>query len=167
MYSVELTFDPDTEAELRALCEELDEHAIPSLAASGVRPHLSLAVGEGFEHVNYSGLATSLPPFPTVGLPAVATFPGDEGVLFAAVQPSHELLDFHETFHRYVYGIPIEQRSFYLPGSWMPHVTLAVGLQPRPLASGVLLAQRHLPIAGPTTALWVVDVASGQARQVA
>lgn len=123
--SIELLFDPATEAAVRAEWDALAAHGLSSLAAhtsASNRPHLTLVV------------RSDLPPFDASSLADIAAFPitlgapllfgtGDRRVLVRSIAPTTELLDVHAAVHALV-G-PGEDAPHTAPGCWTPHVTLA------------------------------------------
>lgn len=131
-YSVELYFDPETEKRIKRLWAVLSERGIPALDSSIYsRPHISLAV---FDEVAPEQLADVLfdiarntPPI-EVGLSSVASFPGRGGVLFLAPTASKELLRLHDELHIRLRTADLKSDSYYLPGQWVPHCTIATNL---------------------------------------
>jgi 2'-5' RNA ligase len=99
--------------------------------ALGVPPHLSLAVWETVEPAELrprlDAIARELTP-PLLRLGSLGLFGGASAVLFLAPVPSAELLDFHAAFHRAFADLDPQCWPYYRPGRWVPHVTLAAGL---------------------------------------
>jgi 2'-5' RNA ligase len=67
----------------------------------------------------------------------IGVFPGEEGVVFAGATPTDELMELHANVHFLLDGYAEETRSYYLPGRWVPHVTLAIRLDGRERAAAV------------------------------
>ena len=126
VHSIELVFDPDTEAAIRGIWRELAGAGIPSQAPAS-RPHVTLAVAERIDaQVDelLSPLAGRLPLDCAVGAPVLF---GRANVVFARlIVPTSELLTLHAEVHR-VCGPHLEPASMSnsLPGQWTAHVTLA------------------------------------------
>jgi 2'-5' RNA ligase len=143
-YAVVLTLDPRSEEAIRRLWDGLaDAKLTVALRDGGATPHITLAV---------FGTQSPLPPFPAAGkgdgeeragglgaglgeipqlelyLSHVGVFPGDEGVVFAGATPTSELLALHKAVHEVMGPQMGEPRAYYLPGRWVPHVTLAIRL---------------------------------------
>lgn len=49
----------------------------------------------------------------------------NSGTLFLAPTLSKELISFHKNHHTYFEGFKDDENSFYLPGRWSPHSTIA------------------------------------------
>ena len=126
VHSVELVFDPDTEAAVRHIWDVLREAGIPSQAPAS-RPHATLTVAERIDP-EVDGLMTTLGarfPFPCrIGAPLL--FGRSKAVLTRLVLPTAELVDVHAEVHRlclpHVYPGPMTNA---MPGQWTPHVTMA------------------------------------------
>jgi len=135
-YAVELFFDARTDAAVRKLWKWLADEGISTyLASSDSIPHISLG---GFDDLDgmqtaqvnelLQELAESTGPFP-------ATFTGIEGfvnsgVIFLAPEPSPELNALHERFCNALGSLRDRFWPLYLPGTWVPHCTVAVDLLP-------------------------------------
>ena len=135
--SVELLFDPRTEAALVAAWASLRAAGLPSLAThrgTTNRPHITVAVA-------HAGLDAAVPALsevlssrlPPEGLPVVVGGPVLFGghrrrwVLARAVVLSRALQALHEAVHDGVAaatpGVPVE--ALTRPDAWSPHATLA------------------------------------------
>ena len=100
VHSVELVFDPDTEAAVRHIWDGLREAGIPSQAPAS-RPHATLTVAERIdpEVDALLGVAGDRFPFPCrIGAPLL--FGRAKAVLARLVVPTTELLDVHAEVHR-------------------------------------------------------------------
>ncbi len=126
VHSIELVFDPDTEAAIRHIWADLAGAGIPSQAPAS-RPHVSLAVAE---HIDSDvdellrPVAHRLPLTATIGAPVLF---GRANVVFARlVVPTGDLLALHAEVHRlcgpHLQPAPMANS---LPDHWTGHVTLA------------------------------------------
>ena len=74
-------------------------------------------------------------------LASVGRFPSNEGVVFLAPVVTRKLLELHTRLH----GMPPvaagTRREYYLPGRWVPHCTIAEGLEPDDICATVELAR--------------------------
>jgi len=61
------------------------------------------------------------------------------GAVFLGVPVTTELLAFHADIHAALAGQPVDHWPHYLPGTWVPHCTLAKDWTAKP---------RHLPRSG-------------------
>jgi 2'-5' RNA ligase len=126
VHSIELVFDPDTEAAIRHVWEALAGAGIPSQAPAS-RPHVTLAVAERIDpEVDelLSPVAQRLPLHCSVGAPVLF---GRANVVFARlVVPTSGLLALHAEVHRLCnQHLEPGPMSNSLPGHWTAHVTLA------------------------------------------
>ena len=100
VHSVELVFDPDTEAAVRHIWDGLREAGIPSQAPAS-RPHATLTVAERIDPEVDALLASLADRFPLpcrIGAPLF--FGRAKAVLARLVVPTAELLDVHAEVHR-------------------------------------------------------------------
>ena len=100
VHSVELVFDPDTEAAVRHIWDELRDAGIPSQAPAS-RPHATLTVAERIDPEVDELLASLAGRFPMpcrIGAPLF--FGRAKAVLARLVVPTTALLDVHAQVHR-------------------------------------------------------------------
>ncbi|KUI29532.1 hypothetical protein AU196_04170 [Mycobacterium sp. IS-1742] len=130
VHSVELLFDPHTDAAVRRVWDDLDAAGIRSQAANrspSNRPHVTLTVAEhmadGVDDV-LRPLLRRLPFDGLIGAPMV--FGVRALILVRLLVPSAPLLDLHREVDRvcrpFIDGAPLPHTA---PGQWTPHVTLA------------------------------------------
>jgi 2'-5' RNA ligase len=126
VHSVELVFDPDTEAAVRNIWAGLAEVGIPG-QPPGSRPHTTLTVAQRIDAEVDALLAALVSRFPfscRIGAPLL--FGRSRAVLARLVVPTTELLDLHAEVHRlclpHLTPGPMANAT---PGQWTPHVTMA------------------------------------------
>jgi 2'-5' RNA ligase len=126
VHSIELLFDPDTEAAVRRIWAELAGAGIPSQAPAS-RPHVTLAVAESIAtdvDELLRPLSERLALSALIGAPVL--FGRTSAVFARLLVPSSELLALHAEVHRrcapYLAPAPMANS---LPGRWTAHVTLA------------------------------------------
>lgn len=126
VHSIELVFDPDTEAAIRRIWDELAGAGIPSQAPAS-RPHVTLAVAESISadvDVLLGPVSERLPLGCAVGAPVL--FGRTSAVFARLIVPTGELMSLHAEVHRlcgpHLAPAPMPNS---LPGHWTPHVTLA------------------------------------------
>lgn len=144
VHSVELLFDPDTEAAVRRIWDDLPGAGVRSLAGSqspSNRPHVTLVVAEHMdEAVNGAlrPLLTALPMACTIGAPML--FGRGPFTLVRLLIPSAELLALQAEVHKvclpYMSPGPLPHAE---PGHWTPHVTLARRVPQTKLADALTL----------------------------
>jgi hypothetical protein len=126
VHSIELLFDPDTEATLRRMWDDLSVADLAGRTPAG-RPHVTLAVAERIEpdvDALLRPVAQRLPLGCIVGAPLL--FGQSHAILARLVVPSADLLALHAEVHRicgpHLVPGPLPNS---LPGQWTAHVTLA------------------------------------------
>ena len=149
VHSVEMVFDPDTEAAVRDIWDGLREAGIPSQAPAS-RPHATLTVAERIDPGVDEVLSSPAARFPLpcrIGPPLL--FGRSKVVLARLVVPSAELIDMHAEVHRlclrYLSPGPM---SNALPGQWTGHVTLARRIVPSQLGRALRIAGKPSEIVG-------------------
>jgi 2'-5' RNA ligase len=149
VHSIELVFDPGTEAAIRRIGAELAGAGIPSQAPAS-RPHVTLAVAE---HIAaevdelLTPLSERLPLSAAIGAPVLF---GRASVVFARlVVPTGELLALHAEVHRLCRAhMAPGPMSNSLPGQWTAHVTLARRVGGAQLGRALRIAGRPSQIDG-------------------
>ena len=155
-----LLFDEETEAKVKGAWTALADAGVSrSMRMPGFRPHLSLSVGDRLEvervGEGLASLARSAPPLP-VGLPGLGIF-ADTGVVYVGVTPTEALLDLHRRVDAVCEGAG-SLEDWYRPDGWVPHVTLAFGLDANGLADAVrVLAGLPLKLAARAEVLALVE----------
>ncbi|MGB8407671.1 MAG: 2'-5' RNA ligase family protein [Mycobacterium sp.] len=148
VHSVELLFDPETEAVIRGSWDALRDNGIAAQPAEA-RPHATLSVAEQIDDAvlpTLAGLADRFPFEARIG--AALVFGRSAGILARLVVPSLELLDLHAEVARlsapHLVPGPMPHT---VPGDWTPHVTLARRVSPDRLAAALHIAGRPADIA--------------------
>ncbi|QLL09677.1 2'-5' RNA ligase family protein [Mycobacterium vicinigordonae] len=138
-HSLELLFEPDTEAAIRGIWDKLAAAQLAGRAAAG-RPHVTLIAAEHIEPAVDQQLTpiTGQLPLPcAIGAPVI--FGRGTLVLARLVVPTRELLDLHAEVHRLSSGhlTPMPNSR---PGQWTAHVTLARRVPESQLGRAVRIA---------------------------
>jgi 2'-5' RNA ligase len=154
VHSIELVFDPDTEAAIRRIWEELAGAGIPSQAPAS-RPHVTLAVAERIDpEVDelLSPVAARLPLDCAVGAPVLF---GRANVVFARlIVPTSELLALHAEVQLVCLPhLAPAPMSNSLPGQWTGHVTMARRVGGHQLGRALRIAGRPSQLDGSFAAL--------------
>jgi 2'-5' RNA ligase len=145
-----LLFDDAADAAIRGAWEALAAAGIcRTMLAPGIRPHLTLAAGSGFDAPlvleSLGTIAAETPPF-RLGLSSLGVF-ADTGVAFLGVTPIAALFDLHRRVDAACAAIADGLDNWYRPDGWVPHVTLAFPLDAAGVAAAVrLLAGRKLKL---------------------
>ena len=134
-FAVSLDLDPLSATALAPLIDAV-ERADPKATTprrAGVAMHVSLAV---YDRLDVAAMIPSLQRFAglqpacDIQLSSLGLFPGPPAVLFAAPVVSAELLELHGRFHHAAASFVPHCWPHYLPGDWVPHVTLGEGMRP-------------------------------------
>lgn len=142
VHSVELLFDPDTDAAVRRIWDDLDAAGIRSQSANrspSNRPHVTLTVAEEMADGVDEALRPLLGMLPFDGLIGAPMLFGARAlILVRLLVPSAPLLDLHREVDRVCRPhIPGAALPHTAPGQWTPHVTLARRVPPERLPAAV------------------------------
>ena len=148
-HSVELLFDPDTEATLRRIWDDLAAADLPSRVPAG-RPHVTVAVAERIApdvDALLRPVARQLPLKCNVGAPLL--FGQSNAVLARLIVPTAELLALHADVHR-ICGPHLLPGTLphSLPDQWTAHVTLARRIEGAQLGPVLRIAGQPTEIRG-------------------
>jgi 2'-5' RNA ligase len=125
------------------------------------QPHASLVVAEMLEVEPTLEAVGAVPARPIrLSVSSVGVFPG--GVLFLACDPNRELLEEQQRVHKAVISTAIGPWPYFDPGSWTPHITMAMGLTNQQLAEALPVVLDHLPIEGRLDEGGVEDGTTGE-----
>ncbi len=154
VHSVELVFDPDTEAAVRGIWDALRAADIPSQAPAS-RPHTTLTVAQHIDAAADEMLRDLADRFPLpCRIGATLMFGRTAGVLARLLVPTAELIHVQADVHRlclpFMEPAPMPHAE---PGNWTPHVTLARRIAPARMATAVRIAGRPAEIVGQVTGL--------------
>ncbi|WP_433773725.1 2'-5' RNA ligase family protein [Bacillus wiedmannii] len=130
MYAIIATFDRVFTNTIRELQNEL-ANIIGSNQLAGVEPHITIA---DYNELDVNVYTEKLKDFVVtqeniapVTFPSVGTFPTNE-TIFLAPTITDELLKLHHSYHDYFKIFHDNLNSYYVPGKWVPHCTIAIGL---------------------------------------
>jgi 2'-5' RNA ligase superfamily len=164
-HALEMYFDDQADAAVRRLWQLLADAGLPSLATRTHRrhrPHVSLTVAESLAGSDLAPLRSVLMAHqPTLHLYVLGTFPGSGGALFLGVPATAELLAFHAGVHAALAAQPAAHWPYYLPGRWVPHCTLAEGLDQAQAGRAFGLLYGCEPITATVSAAGIKDTVTG------
>ncbi|MBE5104941.1 2'-5' RNA ligase family protein [Bacillus thuringiensis] len=130
MYAIIATFDSVFTNKIRELQNELTD-IIGSNQLAGVEPHITIADYNELDVSLYTeklkDFVVAQENFIAVTFPSVGTFPTN-GTIFLAPTITDELLRLHHSYHNYFKTFHDNPMSYYVPGKWVPHCTIANGL---------------------------------------
>jgi 2'-5' RNA ligase len=164
--AVALYFDPAAEAAVRAIIARLLAAGAVSPTPGQLRPHVTLAVCGGIQVKQIrpvvAEIATVTPRLPCT-LASVGAFPTEEGVVFLAPNASRALIELQVLVLDALGRLGAEVSPYFQVGSWVPHCTLAVGIQRDRIAAAFGACYEELsPISGRFTQLAVVEINTGE-----
>jgi 2'-5' RNA ligase len=166
--SVEFFLDDDAGDAVRSLWRRLEDAGVPSLASRTHRRHRP--------HVTFA-MAGSIPPrtvdelrrdlwllsLPDLWLYTLGTFPTGANVLWLGAVVDAELLAVHSAVHDVLAGAAKQPSAYHLPGSWIPHCTLARELAQGQLAAGFEALHPVSPIRARIGEVGITDTRTGEA----
>lgn len=143
-----LTFDPDSEARIRALWQVLGEAGLPALGNSGWQPHITLAAfttARPLEvHRALAAVFENVASF-ELQLEGIGSFPR-RGVLYLNPTLTSHLLGLQASLYASLASQVTFGEPFYAPDHWSPHCTLTLGASARELGLALeLLVPRWQP----------------------
>jgi 2'-5' RNA ligase len=161
-YAIEMTFDVAAEERVRGIFRRIADAGLPSrLLERGLAPHVSLAVCDELSPVEFSAQLAEFAAAERaqrIAFATLGTFATAEGVLFLGPVVTRALLDLHARFHALFERAARSPWSHYLPGAWVPHCTLAFGLDPEQLGEALqVCAGAELPIEATLASVSIVD----------
>lgn len=124
MYAIIATLDSVFTNKIKELQNELT-NIIGINQLAGVAPHITLA---DYNELDVNLYTKKLEEFVVFqeNISAV-TFPTN-GTIFLAPTITDELLRLHHSYHDYFKTFHDNPQSYYVPGKWIPHCTIANGL---------------------------------------
>jgi 2'-5' RNA ligase len=143
-FAVEMYFDVESERRLRSLSDRCAA-LVGSAIIEGARPHISLGVADVVVHeeieAHIVSFARRYKPF-EITLSSVGFFTSVPSIAYLAPKVDNALLDLHaEFFERFVEGAT-GVWAHYFPRTWIPHCTLASGLDAKQSAQILEEVQR-------------------------
>jgi 2'-5' RNA ligase len=128
-YALVAYLDYETEACFRTLWRDLSEKSITQygVETTGKRPHITIADYDSLDKDRFVDLLHKFYKDKLkvdIALNILGTFI-NTGTLFLSPTLSTELLDFHSSHHNCFKEFNKDENSFYLPGKWSPHCTIA------------------------------------------
>lgn len=167
MHALVMFFDGEADGQVRALWRRLESGGVPSMASKSHRkhrPHLSFAVAGTIPPGTRKALRTDLAllAVPNLWLYTLGTFPNAENILFLGAVTDAELLAVHSAVHDTLAGKVKQPSAAYLPGAWIPHCTLAMGIEPDQLTAGIAALHPIEPIKATITEIGIVDTQTGE-----
>lgn len=169
--ALEFFFDDEADRAVRALWDRLERAGVPSLATRTHRrhrPHVSIAIAGSIAPATRDALRADLArlAIPRLWLSTLGAFSSADPVLMLAAVVDTELLAVHSAVHDVLAGRVRQPSAYYLPGSWIPHCTLAQGIDPPQIAAGFATLYPVDPIRATVTEVAIIDTHTGTADPI-
>jgi hypothetical protein len=160
--AIELFLDEPSAAVVRQVWREIAEAGISSyMDASGIRPHLTLAVGA---HVDGPAVEAVLREWSAatalrqVSFTGLGLTPAERSNIFLTPIVTLDLLELHVGLHHKLAGLIDSPSDRYLPGRWVPHCTLMERVPPDDLGRTLEIGRRApLPLVARLAEIGVVE----------
>jgi 2'-5' RNA ligase len=165
--ALEFFFDGEADTAVRSLWQRLDRAGVPSLAKLSHRrhrPHVTFAIGSAFTRQTRADLTSELTllSLPTLWLYTLGTFPTTENALVLTAVVDTELLAVHSAVHDVLAKKVKHPSAYYMPGSWVPHCTLAYEVDTPALAAGIAALHPVEPIRAKLAEVGITDTSTGE-----
>lgn len=142
--------DEETSTAIRGIWDALAERGISSLATFTHRlhrPHLSLTVAGDLPARLALEAVVPVPSRPIrLEIESAGIFPST--VLFLACVTNDDLLAEQRRVHAAIEPIAVGPWPYFRPGSWTPHITVAMSLGVDDLAAALPVVIERLPVHG-------------------
>jgi 2'-5' RNA ligase len=159
-------FDDESDAAVRALWRRLRDAGVPT--DGKIPPHLSYASATSIPAKARTALREELGRLwmPSLPLENLSSFATSENVLMLAAVVDSELLAVHSAIHDVLARKVKNPSAYYLPGHWVPHCTLALGLTDEQMVAGFAALYPVRPIRAKVARVCVVDSVTGEVDQL-
>ncbi|MGH6926292.1 MAG: 2'-5' RNA ligase family protein [Propylenella sp.] len=129
------------------IAERLEEVAgLQTVRRIGDVHHISLGVYDDVSVEQFvdelQRFAETVVPIP-IRLAMIGVFPGARSVLYLGPVVTEELLALHRRYHAALAGFAQSCWEHYRREHWVPHVTLALEIEPEALEEAVAAARKH------------------------
>ncbi|MGH3796872.1 MAG: 2'-5' RNA ligase family protein [Pseudonocardiaceae bacterium] len=154
--------DDPADQEIRALWQVLQKAGVPS-GGRRFPPHVPFGAAASMPARARAAVREELAllTLPGIWLSTLATFPNTDNVLMLTAVVDTELLAVHSAVHDALAGKVRHPSVLHLPGSWVPHCTLAERITPTQLATGFALLHPVAPIRATLGPVVVLDTGTG------
>lgn len=163
---VAVYFDDAADRAVRTLWRRLDQAGVH--APKDLPPHVTFAAAKSIPRATRDALRDELRTLaiPSLWLSNLGTFPHRENVLMLGAVVDTELLAVHSAIHDVLAGRVQSPQAYYLPGSWVPHCTLAMGVTHPQMVDGFAALHPVDRIEARVDQVVVYDTQSGDSEVV-
>lgn len=164
---VAVYFDDEADRAVRALWRRLDQAGVGS-GAPAWPPHVTFAAAKVIPRRTRDALKAELRTLaiPSLWLSTLGTFPTAENVLMLGAVVDGELLAVHSAIHDVLAGQVQSPQAYYMPGSWVPHCTLALGVAHEQVVRGFAALHPVARIEARVDQVVVYDTTTGDTEVV-
>ena len=161
-YAVVFYFEKHSEFPIKEIWKKMESIGLsPNKYKGKIRPHMTLAI---YESINCSECENEIKRIGkesnmlTVQANHFGIFPHQPAVIFISPAPNTELLEFQRKIHKILEGKVDGTWDKYLPGKWVPHCTLAQGVNNKDLPAALnMCLQMKLPLELRITQIGIVE----------
>lgn len=156
--------DAAASAAVDDLRDKLARHGLAGRAASSsprYRPHVTLAAAGTITSTDPSLTGRIAPHHLDIRMESLGAFAGSQGILFLGVTVTQPLLDAHAAVHSSLSGHGGGPWGHFRPGIWVPHCTLASGLDGDALGKAFSLLHPFQELTGHVSTIEIVDTQPG------
>ncbi|GLW93102.1 2'-5' RNA ligase family protein [Actinokineospora globicatena] len=159
--AVVVLFDDRANAAVTRLLDRLDAAGVPG--ARRFPPHVTFAMASDIPAKTRAGLKADLRVLsvPNLWLYTLSAFANTENVLMLGAVVDTELLAVHSAVHDVLAGKVKNPNSYYLPGSWVPHCTLANGVSDEQAATAFRTLFPVEPVQAKVARVAILDTVTG------
>ncbi|PRY46276.1 2'-5' RNA ligase family protein [Umezawaea tangerina] len=164
--AVVVFFDDEADAAVRRSWARLRDAGVPP--ADGYPPHLSYASAGSIPRGARTALRDELRQLwlPGMALENLSSFATSENALVLAAVVDSELLAVHSAIHDVLARKVKNPNAYFLPGHWVPHCTLALGLTDEQMVTGFAALHPVSPIRAKVGRVCVVDSLTGEVEDL-
>jgi 2'-5' RNA ligase len=138
--ALELGLDAAADREVRALWATLEQMGVPTQATHlpGLRPHVTLAVTDDAEGMRAAAASLGIGSVSVeIEVTAPGLFMAEPPILMLAVSPAPALVELQQRVSERLDAAGVVAWPHFIPGTWMPHVTLSMGVPEAALGDAV------------------------------
>jgi 2'-5' RNA ligase len=146
-FAAQLDLDQGTSARLEEIADRLDQIAgLETVRRIGNVHHVSLGVYDEVEADRFSAalaqFAETVEPI-AIRLANIGIFPGARSVLYLGPVVTESLLALHWRLHAALGEFASACWGHYLPGAWVPHVTLGMDVESTAMGKALEVLRAH------------------------
>jgi 2'-5' RNA ligase len=163
--AIVLELDDGASSAVRQITQRVATVAPDSaISVATVAPHVTLAACRSLDVERFRPLLAELAartPVLATTFASLGVFPPQEGVIFLAPTIAHDLVELQLGILTRLQDLGAEVEPYWLPGQWVPHCTVAIGVSRELMSTAMGHAYEAFhPISASLTRLSTVDIDS-------